>query len=166
MQLIEYFLWNNQVCNETNVNTTKLGVIINHLEPIVLWISILLFSAKELPDSINIFMILFLIVTYAYTKFILSNDDNKCSLVTPESSPHILWKWNNAEYGSIYYAFFLLSLILLSINGLEKGNQFALSITLLFLVSNYLYSNKKSVGSIWCFLAALSPWAIPYIYKL
>ena len=50
MQLVEYFLWKNQNCNSdekqlhTNQTITNVGVIINHLEPIALYIGILLFD--------------------------------------------------------------------------------------------------------------------------
>ena len=61
MQLVEYFLWNNQECNDVNKNTTKIGTIINHLEPIVLWISILLFATQKIPGFVNMIMVFFVI---------------------------------------------------------------------------------------------------------
>jgi hypothetical protein len=64
MQLVEYFLWNNQSCNQMNIDTTKVGIIINHMEPIVLWIAILLLSKHVLPVYVNILMILFVIVWF------------------------------------------------------------------------------------------------------
>jgi hypothetical protein len=103
MQLIEYLLWENQSCNDINKSTTKIGVVVNHMEPIVLWMSILFLSTKELPNYVNLLMVAFVIITIFYTKFVL--DDN-CTLVTPSSSPHLMWKWNYQEYTHIYYPFF------------------------------------------------------------
>ena len=36
MQLIEYFLWKHQKCDNINKNLSYLGMILNHSQPIVL----------------------------------------------------------------------------------------------------------------------------------
>ena len=165
MQLIEYFLWENQTCNDVNKTTTKIGTIINHSEPIVLWIAILLLSSKQLPLFINILMTIFVVVTIFYTKYVLS-DKNECSLVTPESKPHIKWPWNTKNYGKIYYVFFILCMDLLFINSVDHGYHVATLATGSFLLSSLIYYDKKTVGSMWCFATAFSPWVIPYIYQI
>jgi len=168
MQLIEYFLWNNQTCNLTNEITTKSGIIINHSEPVVLWVAILLISSKQLPNWVNILMTAYVIITIIYTKYILDikDDKNNCTKVTPESNPHLEWSWNNRKYNHIYYPFFLLCINLLFINGLKNGNHLAILITSFLLISMIIYGNKKSVGSMWCFFSAFAPWVIPYFYQL
>ena len=60
MQLIEFFLWRNQPCNKTNLIVTNIGMLINHLEPIALWVGIILFSKKELPTFVNILLLIYL----------------------------------------------------------------------------------------------------------
>ena len=169
MQLIEYFLWENQSCNTTNIITTKAGVIVNHLEPIVLWIAILLLSTKQLPYWINLFMTVFLIISVIYTIYILdnSNDDKtKCTVVTPKSNPHLEWSWNDFNYSYIYYPLFLISLNILCIYGLENGYNLAILCTVSYILSVLIYKDKKSVGAMWCFAAAFSPWIIPYLYQI
>jgi hypothetical protein len=169
MQLIEYFLWENQSCNTVNIVTTKLGVIVNHLEPVVLWVAILLLSTKQLPHWVNIMMTGFLIITIFYTKYILdgSNDDfNKCTKVTPRSNPHLEWQWNEFKYDSIYYPFFILCLSLLAVNGVEYGNNLTVFILFSFTISFIIYENKKSTGAMWCFLAAFGPWILPYLNQI
>lgn len=47
-------------------------MIINHLEPVVLWIAILYYN-KKLPDWVNISMVLYLILMFLYTKKLLKN---------------------------------------------------------------------------------------------
>jgi hypothetical protein len=66
MQLIEYFLWKNQECKKTNEITTKLGIIINHLEPIAFYIGILLFSIKTLPLFVHVMVLIYMIIIYNY----------------------------------------------------------------------------------------------------
>ena len=56
MQLIEFLLWmtvksdNKKTCSspKTNKLISKIGIIINHLEPIVLWLSILIENFQNL----------------------------------------------------------------------------------------------------------------------
>jgi len=160
MQLIEYFLWNNQSCNQLNINTTKAGIIINHLEPIVLWIAILALSKYTLPDYVNILMILFVVVTYLYTKYVFLD---KCTLT---ENNHLIWQWNMGEYYKLYYIFFLICVNLLFIYGLDNGKKLAMLISSLFLASYLVYRNDKSVGAMWCFFSAFTPWIIPSLYKL
>jgi hypothetical protein len=169
MQLIEYLLWENQTCNDMNKNTTIAGVIVNHTEPIILWISILLLSSKQLPLFVNILMTGFIIITIFYTENYFNNsknNNNECSLVTPESKPHILWPWNLEKNNNIYYLFFLLCLNVLLINGIDHGYHLALLTTISFTISKLIYEDKKVIGSMWCFIAAFLPWILPYVYQI
>ena len=130
-------------------------------------------------------MIGFLIVTYVYTRYLFSdkcklsdNKDNKinedlygcgkdkCTLVTPSSDSHLFWAWTNAKSNKIYYPFFLLSFNLLAINGLEHGYHAAGIITGSFAISNLIYADSKSVGAMWCYIAAFIPWITPFVYKI
>jgi hypothetical protein len=167
MQLIEYFLWKNQPCNEltniNNVNTTKFGIIINHMEPIILWLAILYLSKKKLPSAINYFMLIFILITIVYS--INSLKKIECTTVTDKSSPHLHWKWNFEKYGKFFYALFVLALVLLSYYGLEKGKINSFVIFISFLISYYVYKDKKSVGAMWCFIAAFGPWILLLLYK-
>ena len=36
----------------------------------------------------------------------------------------------------------------------------------LFQYIESIYDDKKSVGAMWCFAAAIAPWIIPYFYEL
>ena len=157
MQLIEYFLWKNQSCNQENINATKTGIIINHLEPVVLWISILLLSRHKLPDYVNILMIIFLLFTYFYSK---DGFSDKC---TVKEKTHLVWSWNGMKNNMLYYPFFLLCMNLLLINGTDNGINLAILCTGSFAVSYIIYYKEKSVGAMWCFFAAFCPWIIPYI---
>lgn len=157
MQLIEYFLWKNQSCNQKNINTTKTGIIINHTEPIVLWISILVLSKNVLPDYVNLLMLVFTIITYIYTKDVFVD---KC---TKKEGKHLVWEWNISKNSEIYYTFFLICLNLLCIYGLDDGKKYALALTITLLISFALYRNEKSVGAMWCFFAAFIPWITPHV---
>ena len=163
MQLIEYFLWKNQTCNNININITKLGIGINHMEPVILWLAILIFSKKILPKWVNAMMIVYILSAILYT---IKINNNSCTTVTNESAPHLHWKWNNDTYGTYFYLFFLVTLIILSITGITHGYHLAILITTSFIISFIIYGKFKSVGAMWCFMAAFVPIIIPYFYKI
>lgn len=163
MQLVEFFLWRNQPCNDANRKISNIGMFINHTEPIILWLAILFFYSNRLPTWVNLYMLFFIVFTIFYTKIALKKLD--CTTVTPESSPHLHWKWNQANYARSYYGIFLLALILLSIYGLDKGFNNAVLVTVSFVISYMIYGQRHAVGAMWCFMAALAPWFIPLINK-
>jgi len=184
MQLVDYFLWKNQPCsitknnkicnkdellncNQINNYTTVAGIIINHLEPLVLFSSIMLFSNKTLPNIVIILFILFMIFMAFYTFNIFKNEDNNkdnlCTTVSEESDPHLHWKWNYEKYNFVMTVFFVIILVILSYFGLEKGYQNALIILIGFLISKKIYGNKRSTGAMWCFMAAFAPWILYFL---
>jgi len=185
MQLVDYFLWKNQPCqiteknkicnkeeivncNKANNYTTGAGVIINHLEPLVLFTGITLFSKKKLPISIIILFCLFMIIISIYTVNIFTNknNDNLCTTVSNESNPHLHWKWNSEQYNVIVYVLFLIMLVALSYFGLENGHINAAIVLIGFLISLKVYGNKRSTGAMWCFMAAFAPWILYFINRL
>lgn len=169
MQLIEYFLWKNQPCyqdseiTEKNIKISKTGIIVNHLEPFILWGAILYFSAKKLPNTLNYFMIIFAIITYNYVKSVYKD---KCTTIIEESKPHLYWEWNDTKIGGIYYIIFLFVLMILSIYGLNNGVKHATIVFIAYIISHIVYGKKRVIGSMWCFIAAFAPWIIPEIYKI
>jgi len=170
MQLIEYILWMTErmrgskgECGVVNEITTKLGVLINHLEPIVLWIAIKMFSPKKLPVYIDAVMMVFLCLTVLYTRGVYqmnSDEQSECTVVTPESSPHLHWKWTQGPYGREYYLGFVFVLVMLSLYGLPHGRINAIMIITSFLISYKLYGKTHSVGAMWCFSASFAPWIL------
>lgn len=183
MQLVDYFLWKNQPCeitstnkickkdelvncNKTNNYITGAGIIINHLEPFILFMGIVLYSKKTLPLGIIIFFIIFMVLISLYTIHIFAkdNDDNLCTTVSETSDPHLHWKWNNESYHGIIYILFLIIIIVLSYFGLEKGYINAIIAFIAYIASYIIYKDKKSVGAMWCFGAAFVPWLLYAIY--
>jgi hypothetical protein len=166
MQIIEFFIWKNQPCNKINLAVTNIGMFINHMEPIVLWMAILIFSKKELPLPVNIILMIFLLFTICYTKMYFKKNKIECTTETPTSTPHLHWKWNYGQNYKLYYGFFLFCLILLSIFGLKDGFVSAFILLLSYFVSYVIYGSTHGFGSIWCFIGALSPWIIPTLHAL
>ena len=167
MQLIEYLLWSYQPCIDPHKNknekVTIVGTFVNHLEPIILWLAILKYG-KELPEFMKYYMIIFTIITIIYTK--IAVEQTKCTTVTDESAPHLYWKWNNEIYNKTYYSIFLVTLILLSFYGIKGQNGSLNSIIAIvtYGLSYVIYGDKKVVGAMWCWFAALVPYLLLAIY--
>jgi len=162
MQFIEFLLWKNQPCpSDKNIKISETGMIINHLEPIILWLAILFFSRRKLPIFINVLMLIFIVSTFLYSK----NIKIQCTTVSAESKPHLHWKWNSANFSIPYYLLFLICLILLSYYGFNKGYINALIVLISFIISFMIYGNKNVVGAMWCFFAAFGPWVLLYLYS-
>lgn len=166
MQLIEYFLWKHQSCQDIHINKnlTKLAILINHIEPIVLWFAIIIFSTKHLPKWVHQVMLVYIISSVIVTLHALNTVSY--TTVTEDSGNHLNWKWNNIQYTGMYYLYFLFTLIVLSIYGLSNGKIHAIIVTIAFVVSVVIYYDYKSVGAMWCFMAAFAPWILPTLYQI
>jgi len=167
MQLIEFFLWKLQPCTDPekealNRIVTKIGIIINHLEPVVLWLAILFFSRIKLPSVFNVLMIIFIIMTWSYTNQVMKSND--CTTVTKKSAPHLYWKWNGETHHAVYYAFFLMTLVSLSYYGLPKGHINASIVLISFMISFVIYRGQNAFGTMWCFAAAFASFTLLYFY--
>jgi len=162
MQLIEYFLWKNQECKKTNEITTKLGIIINHLEPIAFYIGILLFSMKTLPLFVHVMVLIYMIIIYNYINLNKINTI-KCTTVNDKSKPHLYWEWNYKNMYEYVYLYFLIILVTLSIYGLENGIIQSGLICIGFIGSYIIYGNTHSVGAMWCFYSSILPWIYSYL---
>lgn len=162
MQLIEYLIWNNLKCDSINNYITKSGIIINHMEPIILWLGIIIFSRLKLNNYIHSLMLIYIIWAIIYTKNVF---DSSCTTVTDESKPHLHWLWNNGNNASLFYTYFLFIFVILSIYGLENGYIHAIMCILSFGISYKIYGDKHAVGAMWCFAAAFAPIILYYIYQ-
>jgi hypothetical protein len=165
MQLVEYFLWQSQPCQTAqqvrlNKGVSQVGVIVNHLELIVLWLAVSRFSRHRLPLWLDAFMLAFVAASMAYTGMVLPGV--KCTTVTEESAPHLHWRWNEGHGAAAYYSSFLIALVLLSLYGLgnKHGIANALAILLSFGASYAVYGDKHAIGAVWCLAASTAPWLL------
>ena len=186
MQLIEYFLWQNQpcqleekekkvcedssivLCNDTNKTISKIGLFVNNLEPLILFAGIQMYSPLRLPLFMIVMVCIFIIFNFVHTVDVIqrseNNDKEGCTLVTEESYPHLFWKWNQGSFAGIFYLSFVLIIAMLSYYGVPDGYLLSFTSTIGFLTSHYIYRDKKSTGSMWCLMGAFTPWILAGIY--
>jgi hypothetical protein len=142
MQLIEYFLWKSQNCrnpfqHKRNVFFSKIGIIINHLEPIILYLSILYFAKTHLPYWVHLLVLVYMICAIFYMRGAWL--EQSCVAITEISSPHLYWKWNTfGKFYQLFYTLFLCTVCLLFLYVLPPPyNQLVSLLVLFFFLLSY-----------------------------
>lgn len=154
MQLIEYLLWTHQKCDKYNKLLSIMGMILNHLQPIVLGFLILYFYNQN-PNKIIIYSILLIytLVIIPYSLQFIRSGNFDCTLKDKKQNNHLVWNWNLMNMAHIVYTIFTLSLAAISFFGfptLTQGISFALVVIISYLTSMIIYPSKV-IGALWCF---------------
>lgn len=162
MQLFDFIFWTNKKCNTINKIVTKIAIIFNHLQPIVLYLLLKIFNYNTTLTCDIIFYI-FVILIFYYTiknwpnKDCIEEDNICCSLPLSKINDKtiISWEWNNQKYAEIIYVIFLVSLVMSSLQLKTNHFMFAVVNVFTFLISFKIPNLNRSVGRLWCFLASL-----------
>jgi hypothetical protein len=154
MQLIEYLLWNHQKCDNYNKLLSISGMLLNHLQPVVLGFLVLFFN-KNMKNRWIIYLILFiyLMVIIPYSLQFLRSGKFDCTLKSKKKSHHLIWKWNRLNGSKWAYILFTLSLALIAIFGLpDLKYGIIMSITIIFsFVTSFIIYPSEAIGALWCF---------------
>lgn len=168
MQLFDYLFWTNSECNKTNKITTKLAIIFNHLQPIILFLLNRYYQHRQSVVS-SIIVVLYTIFAVVYTIKLwpddncqhLPNNSVCCSLpFAPGQKDTVIdWRWNTQINKYIIYSLFMLSLTTSSFDLQAQENKILLSLLSVgsFFISTKIPKLNESVGRIWCHIAALIP---------
>ncbi len=159
MQGIEYLLWENQKCNSTNKGISLLGMILNHLQPVVLAILILVLNKdldKNIKNKIVSFTAVYIVVITFYSFQFFNN--TKCTIKNIHN--HLGWEWNGMEYRVFVYLLFLFTMFYLFLKGTpnKKYGKILAGITLIsYPISYFIYKDQQVIGSMWCLFASFMP---------
>ena len=162
MQFIEYLLWNHQKCDNYNKLISKIGMWLNHLQPIVLGLLAIIFNPTIPYFIISIIILLYLCVIIPYSLQYKDIGKLECTIKNLKTD-HLKWVWNYLHYNVLVYVLFLLAVVLIFLYGLpnkELGIYAAIVAVVTYLSSVVIY--KNDVGSMWCFYAVF----IPLLYYL
>lgn len=168
MQGIEYLLWTHQVCDNYNKFVSILGMTLNHLQPIVLGLFVILFNPKLSQLQLRwiySFMAIYLLVIIPYSIQFLQDSNLLCTIKNKETT-HLQWNWNSVNYSNFVYTFFTLTFCALFLLGLPKlkyGIYASLVSVITISTSKYFYPQKHA-GAIWCFYVVFLP-AIYYLLR-
>lgn len=163
MQLYDWVFWHNQAKTRTNYWTTKIAMITNNLQPIILALLIVYLGRHELTYLNKILVCLYSIVALIYIIYSWNRIDY--TLPSPICNGGLYWQWNTLPWYWLVYSFFLITMISLFVYEFKSP----LNIILVFLcVITYLYSSlfywkNNMTGRIWCWIAGFIP-MIVYIY--
>lgn len=158
MQGIEFLLWSNQECDETNKKISYVGMILNHLQPIVFGFLILYFNGGL--QNLNTGVIILTMIIYTIKIIPYSNqftDDLRCTIKNEDD--HLLWNWNLMEFSKSVYFIFVISICVMSVFGFtdaKEGLMFSL-ITTTSYIGSYMLYGRENTGTMWCFYAVLIP---------
>lgn len=160
MQIYDVIFWKSLQKNsgKTNINFifTKIAMITNHLQPIVL--AYLINTIIPLNDLSKFTIYFYSILISIYS--ILAFNKISYTIVTEESSPSLYWEWNNMDRGYLVYGIFLLTLCVLSLQLVYPMNMFLLIINLFtFFLARYKYK-QSNIGRFWCNFAAYVPFVL------
>ena len=153
MQFWDAIFWTFDASTSININSTKLAMIWNHLEPIVL--GLLIYNYSSLT-SLSIFILLLYTISmiiYSVKGWsTLKGTKSKCG-------GSLYWQWNNMNGSVFVYTLFLLCLIILlqqQFTGWIKWLGIVITLCSFFF-SLYKYQTSASTGRFWCYFAAFSP---------
>lgn len=156
MQMFDYIFWLYPVEIDENESTTRLAMIFNHLQPIVLFFLLYFFVTKSiikdtisqlLISSFTVYSIIYSVYCWKNIKYTLPKNDV------------LYWEWNNLPYAQPFYALFLLCFLYFGGEFLRYPINisfvfFALSS---FIFSFYKYKHNSNVGRFWCHYTGYTP---------
>jgi hypothetical protein len=162
MQGIEYLLWSHQKCDSYNRFISFIGMCLNHLQPLVLGIILLVVNKNikniKNKDWIYLVMLFYFFILFLYSlQFFLTEKENQCTL--KNTANHLQWNWNLLKYNRWIYFLFLFTmcaLFLLGMPTLKSGINCSFVAILSYSTSAILY-NDKDVGALWCYYTAFLP---------
>ena len=163
MQLFDWIFWEHQGDSENdkriNFIFTKIAMVVNHLQPIVLALILYIYNGK-LPILSIYTVILYIIVVVPYT--INLNIDytlvKNIKTKKNKTKTSLYWQWNSAHNSYLVYAIFLITLSVLSFENFNYPMNIILVFINLssFFLSNFYYKSEY-VGRFWCETASLIP---------
>lgn len=160
MQFWDIIFWLNDKKSSINKHSTKMAMIWNHLEPLVLYLLIILLL-KRIPLYSTITVTIYTIVTGYYMYY----NWDKINGTGPYKNS-LYWEWNHGKGAFLIYSIFLFTLLVLSFENFNGVIMIFTNIIIIstFIFSYYKYNIVKSTGRFWCYFASYAP--ILYIFLL
>ncbi len=154
MQFIEYLLWDHQICDDYHKSISNAGMWLNHLQPVVLGILVLLYG----PDKYRLHTLVMIgLYSVAVIKYSLQYTEDKHCTAPKKDNPHLVWNWNTMEHSFNMYLLFLVTMMTLYIFGMRKNGIIFAILSVISLVTSMLVYPRGSIGAMWCLFAAFSP---------
>ena len=165
MQLYDLIFWMNHSKNALNFWTTKIAMMSNNMQPIVLALLIIFLGKKHLNPFTWGLLALYTVIIIPYS--IYAWRKIKYTMVEAISAPSLFWEWNFLKGSTFVYCLYLLLVLVLCWNGFSWPlNWILVSIVLLsYILSLYLFKGKTCLGRFWCYFAAFLPLGLVVIIQ-
>ena len=152
MQFWEALIWKDYKCKLTS----KLAMINNIIQPLILLLVFLIPNYQNKNKSLIYFCtIIYILYISRYFK-----KDYVC--IRKPSGIHLKW-WD--KYGTILYLSLSIFLFKILYSTKIANTQIGLFIGSLVIGYALAKNKKKSIGSIWCWVAAFTPYLNNYIFS-
>lgn len=158
MQAIEAIVWSHQECDAFHKGVSILGMVLNHLQPLVLGGLAVWFGTVRSPALFWSIFWIYAISIFLYSLQYIREENLHCT-TRQCGNPHLVWNWNILPYNQPIYLLFLGTMCAMAILGFpsrQMGVLFSLAAVTSYGLSTLLY-DRKVVGAMWCFFTAYVP---------
>lgn len=139
--------------NAINYVFTKVAMITNHLQPIILYY--LVAQHVKMTHVSKLVLGLYCVCALIYSIYAFNVIDY--TVVTHKSAPMLDWKWNNLPGAQIMYFLFLMVFTFVSLNVSGILSIVMLMFTFGSLFFSYYTFKGENVGQMWCVISAYAP---------
>jgi len=153
MQWYDAIFWATPDKNPINYVFTKIAMITNHLQPLVLFY--LISQNVEMTYMSKTLLVIYSIYALIYSIYAFKTVDY--TVVTDLSSPTLDWKWNNLPGAQIMYFLFLMVFTLVSLNIPGILGLVMLMINFGTFFFSYYTFKRENIGQMWCIISAYVP---------
>jgi hypothetical protein len=152
MQVYDAIYWENGE-NNMNLIFTKIGMITNHLQPVIL--AFLLSDIVTFSTISRIILLMYIAFALVYS--VEAFKRIQYTKVTKESFPSLFWEWNSLPNAYAMYALFVITISVIAMQ-LQPPISYIMAIVniLTFAISKFQYKNTE-VGRMWCKTASYVP---------
>ena len=153
MQWYDVIFWLNQKENFVNYAFTKIAMLTNHLQPIVL--AILVSSHSELSNLTKGVVLVYIVYAVIYSALVFNKI--QYTLVTTKSYPVLHWPWTMHDGALPLYILFIIVMCMVSSKLPPPINSIIIFLTLGSIAFSYYKTKRETFGKYWCMLAAYVP---------
>jgi hypothetical protein len=155
MQAFEALLWRDS----TNTVTAHAAMLVNHLQPIILWALSRRFLTVKNPEAARIADVLLTVYLAAMTMHSVDRYRGMREMVTLEKNG-LHWSWNYGPYSKFAYTAYLALACTTVVGYFQNPLPIVTVILGTYMTSHVMYANRGMIGSMWCFYGAFLPWLL------
>lgn len=159
IQLVEYFMWYDEKCENINNYASRFALLILILQPIAVLYGAILFKTTIIPNYIIYSILITYLIIITINLLLIENKEIKLCSKKPDNSHHLKWDIFNLDDNLIlYYLYFIILSIFIFYKNFHKGLFIFIIGCILKGISVYQYDNNdKEWYTIWCFKASFVP---------